>query len=583
MKICITGGAGMIGSNLVEKLVRDNHSVIVIDNLWRGSLDNLKINQSFIIPIDKQFFNLNISDPNNLNKIKSIIKDVDIVIHLADIVAGINYVFKNQYEIFKLNNSINSNLFNATINSNISKLIYVGTACSFPLHLQKGLESELKEEDLFPANPESAYGWSKLIGQLELRYLSELVPFEINTLIFHNVYGPKCEYEGERTQVIPALINKIIESRDNETITVWGSGNQGRAFIYVDDVVDAIIKTINKEKLPEYIQIGPRTCTSIKELVTTLINISGKKLNVFFDKTKPEGDKGRYANYQIAKETLGWSPEVNLYDGLTKTYNWINNRKQKNRLLSIIIPNYNDIRIERTIKSILEQSYSNYEIIVVEGCIQNNSTRDIYNQYNDRICLIHEPDQGIFDALNKGVQKATGELVFLIGSDDVLSDKECFSSVMEKYNENRTVDGICIGCRFITKGRKIIRQWKVNTISSTKIKWGIMPPHFSLFLKKDIYKEIGYFDFEEDWIASDTEWILRLASLREIKIPVISNHFVDMEYGGESTGSISNILKAIRINSKSARKHKIRQWPLTPYIKVFSKLLQIKLIDNKIN
>ena len=327
MKICITGGAGMIGSNLVKKLVSDHHEVKVIDNLWRGNIENLAENGNELISLEKNFFNIDLNNASNIPFVEEITKNVDVVIHLADIVAGIGYVFNKQYEIFKLNNSINTNLFQAVSNSKIKKLVYVGTACSFPLELQDSLESQLNNEDLFPANPESAYGWSKLIGQLELKYLAETVDFEINTLILHNVYGPNCEYEGERTQVIPSLINRVVEAKDGDTIEVWGSGEQGRAFVHVNDIVNGIYSTLHKSNLPEYMQIGPNYCTSIKELVETLIKISGKDLKIHFDTTKPEGDKGRFANYHLAKETIGWEPTVNFYDGLKETYEWIKSKK----------------------------------------------------------------------------------------------------------------------------------------------------------------------------------------------------------------------------------------------------------------
>lgn len=329
MKICITGGAGMIGSTLTKRLVKANHSIAVIDNLWRGKLEYL-LDESgeYCIDLKNDFHNLDIGDLKNNNKLREILSFCDILIHLADVVAGIAYVFDNQYEIFVQNNLINTNIFKVAKESEISKIIYVGSACSFPLELQIGLKSELHDDDLFPANPESAYGWSKLIGQLELRYLSEVVNFEITTLLLHNVFGPNCEFEGDRAQVIPSLINRIIEAKDGETIEVWGSGEQGRAFVYVDDVADAIISSLTKSNLPNYMQIGPNYCTSIKELVKSIIDISGKQLAIYYDTSKPEGDKGRYANYEKALKSIGWNPKTNLEQGLKSTYNWINTKKR---------------------------------------------------------------------------------------------------------------------------------------------------------------------------------------------------------------------------------------------------------------
>lgn len=249
--------------------------------------------------------------------------------------------------------------------------------------------------------------------------------------------------------------------------------------------------------------------------------------------------------------------------------------------ISVVIPNFNDDRIERTINSIKNQIFKEFELIIVEGCLKNDKTKPIYEKYKDRIdVLIHELDEGIFDALNKGIEKTSGDLIYLIGSDDRLSDNECFSSVINKFNANPNSDGICIGCQFVTSKNKTIRKWKINNISSSKIKWGIMPPHLSLFLKKELYNEIGYFDFKENYIASDTEWLLRLASKKQLSIPNVKNHFVVMEYGGESTGSLKYILKAIITIGKAAKKNEIKQWFLTPFIKLFSKIFQIQSITS---
>ena len=328
MKVCITGGAGMIGSNLTKFLIEKGLDVCVVDNLWRGTIKNLKHNDKAIIDFESNFFNLDLSQSSNNNKLIEIFSSCQVIIHLADIVAGIGYVFNKQYEIFRINNIINSNVFHSAENASVKKLIYVGTACSFPLELQTSLESELIDEYLFPANPESAYGWSKLIGQLELKYLSEISKIKITTLMLHNVYGPNCEFEGDRSQVIPSLINKIISAKENDEIEVWGSGNQGRAFIYVDDVVNSIYKSIYVDNLPNFMQIGPDYCTSIKELVNSLIKISEKKLKVKYDTSKPEGDVGRFANYEKALKYLDWSPRVDLDEGLKITFNWIKQNKK---------------------------------------------------------------------------------------------------------------------------------------------------------------------------------------------------------------------------------------------------------------
>lgn len=325
-KILVTGGAGMIGSNLVKKLVKEGNEVYVIDNLWRGKLDYLNDDQTGIpvINIETHFLNIDLSEQGNADAFIFSGK-IEYVVHLADIVAGIDYVFGNQGDLFRLNNLINTNIFYAVRRAGKDKikgLIYVGTACSFPLTRQNSLDViPLRDDELFPALPESAYGWSKLLGQLEIGFLEKETGIPCCTLMFHNVYGSPCDY-GARSQVIPALIRKAI-NYPSEPFNVWGSGEQGRAFIHVDDVVNALCLALDKGWGHEWMQIGPSVCTSIREIAETVVNISNKDINVFYDTSKPEGDKARSADYSKAKEILGWEPTVKLEDGLKAQYNWI--------------------------------------------------------------------------------------------------------------------------------------------------------------------------------------------------------------------------------------------------------------------
>jgi nucleoside-diphosphate-sugar epimerase len=330
-KILVTGGAGMIGSNLVKRLVKEGNEVFVIDNLWRGKFSYLNDEQTKkpVINLNTHFFNIDLKEQGQADKV--IASGVEYVIHLADIVAGIDYVFDNQGNLFRQNNLINTNVFQAVRRAGKEKikgLIYVGTACSFPLTRQNSLEViPLREDELFPALPESAYGWSKLMGQLEISFLEKETDIPCCTLMFHNVYGSPCDF-GERSQVIPALIRKAI-NYPNEPFNVWGSGEQGRAFIHVDDVVNALCLALEKGWGHEWIQIGPSICTSIKEIAETIVKISGKDIDIFFDTTKPEGDKARSADYTKAKKILGWEPKVKLEEGLKAQYKWINSQINK--------------------------------------------------------------------------------------------------------------------------------------------------------------------------------------------------------------------------------------------------------------
>jgi nucleoside-diphosphate-sugar epimerase len=256
-----------------------------------------------------------------------LLKDIDYIYHLADIVGGIDYVFNNQGSIFRKNILINSNVIESVrkFGNNLKGFVYVGTACSFPQSRQNSLDViPLREEELYPADPESAYGWSKLMGQYETDILEKEMDIPCSVLMLHNVYGSPADF-GPRSQVIPALIKKAINYPKEEFI-VWGSGEQGRAFIHVNDVVDSLILTIEKGLGKGVIQIGPGICTSIREIAETVVKISGKNIEIKYDINHPEGDKARSADYSKASEILGWSPSVDLEFGLSELYAWIENR-----------------------------------------------------------------------------------------------------------------------------------------------------------------------------------------------------------------------------------------------------------------
>lgn len=324
--ILVTGGCGMIGSNLVKRLVLEGWEVSVVDNLWRGRIENLHDNSGRpVIDLEKRFFQL---DLREAAQAEAVIGRAAYIVHLADIVAGIDYVFHNQGEIFRANNQINSNVFAACRKAGserIKGLIYVGTACSFPQSRQSSLTpTPLREEELFPAWPESAYGWSKLMGQLEIDYLEKETGIPCCTLMLHNVYGTPTDFE-DRSQVIPALIRKAI-MYPKAPFSVWGSGQQSRAFLHLDDVISAILTALHRGWGHGAIQIGPATSTSIRELADMIVAISGKTMPVVFDTERPEGDKARCADYSKAKAQLGWEPRVPLEAGLARTYSWIETR-----------------------------------------------------------------------------------------------------------------------------------------------------------------------------------------------------------------------------------------------------------------
>lgn len=328
-KILVTGGAGMIGSNLVKGLIDYGHDVAVVDNLWRGKLENLKNEHNkYVLNIDKNFYKRDLSVSGSCD---DIIRGCDYIFHLADVVAGIGYVFSNQGDIFRQNILINSNVISSARKSSLKGFVYVGTACSFPASKQLSVIAKpLVEEELYPAEPESAYGWSKLMGTYETELLEKETGIPVSNLIFHNVYGAPCDYSPERGQVIPSLIRKAVKYPE-ENFVVWGSGAQGRAFVHVEDVVKALILALERGLGEGVIQIGPSECNSIRQIAETIVEISGKQINITYDTSKPEGDKSRSADFTKANKLLGWAPGVTLRRGLEDLYTWISrNIAEKN-------------------------------------------------------------------------------------------------------------------------------------------------------------------------------------------------------------------------------------------------------------
>ncbi len=323
--ILVTGGAGMIGSNLVKRLVSLDYRVSVIDNLWRGKREYLvDDNGCEVIDLKRDFHNIDLAVTGAVDDLP--LDGVDYVYHLADIVAGVDYVFNNEGSVFRQNLLINSNMIAAVRKRPLKGFIYVGTACSFPADKQTGVDAPpLCEEDEYPAAPESAYGWSKLMGEYEALLMEKETNIPVSVLILHNVYGTPCDFGESRAQVIPSLARKAARYPD-EPFIVWGSGAQGRAFVHVSDIVDALVMSIDTGLGKGTIQIGPSVCTSIREIAETMVKISGKDIDIQYDTSKPEGDRGRCADYTKATKILGWKPKVGLKEGLTQLYSWIKNR-----------------------------------------------------------------------------------------------------------------------------------------------------------------------------------------------------------------------------------------------------------------
>ena len=310
-RIFVTGAAGMIGSNVAAALLADGRRVVGVDNLWRGTSRNLA-------PLEAQpnfsFRHADIAADRNW---AADIGGGDSIVHTADIVAGIGFVFANEWTVFQKNLLINTEIARIAHFQRPRQLIYLGTACSYPQGLQRSTEGSVLRESLkFPADPESGYGWSKLMGDIEFRLAVKGGPTRLTVLDLHNVYGWPCVYRDSTAQVIPALIMKAIASTDG-SLSVWGNGRQGRAFLHVSDVVEGVRAALRYEGEYDNFMLGPDHCTTIAE-VAELIHAHPRLRvdRIVYDPTKPTGDIGRYADAARAAAELGWRPSVDFRAGL---------------------------------------------------------------------------------------------------------------------------------------------------------------------------------------------------------------------------------------------------------------------------
>lgn len=320
MKVLVSGSAGLIGSNLCRSLLIDGHDVVGVDNYWRGRrVSTLELERNF--PGQFHFIEFDLTQPNFP---EGLFEGVDHVFHLADVVAGINFVFANELQVWQDNLRINSNMIAQIIRNGVRRATYVGTACSYPKQLTTGGGDHvaLTEDKVFPADPESAYGWSKLMGEYEFELAQKEGLIDVAILRLHNVYGAPAELDPDRSQVIPALARKAVLF-PTEAFVVWGSGKQRRSFVHVDDVTTALMITLESGLGAGAIQIGPAASTSIRDIAETIVSVSGKDIAIAFDESRPEGDGDRVADISRAREILGWRPTISLQKGLSDFYEWV--------------------------------------------------------------------------------------------------------------------------------------------------------------------------------------------------------------------------------------------------------------------
>ncbi|APR01998.1 3-beta hydroxysteroid dehydrogenase/isomerase family protein [Clostridium botulinum] len=303
MKVLVSGGAGFIGSNLVDKLINLGHNVCIIDNLSTGNINN--VNKK------AQLYINDILDPN-VSKIFEKEK-FDIVYHLA---AQIDVQKSITNPIFDSNVNVcgTINIINNCVNYNVKKIVYSSSAAVY------GHPGYLPIDEKHGIMPISYYGLSKYTAEEYIRLFSNLNNLDFTILRYGNVYGIRQDPKGEGG-VISIFMNSLFKK---QPLYIFGDGSALRDYIFVEDIVDANIAALSSGS-KERFNIGTGVYTSVKELAENMIDIIGLKCNIEYASARKGDIANSYFNISKAKNKLNWIPKFSLKDGLKKTIEYYKN------------------------------------------------------------------------------------------------------------------------------------------------------------------------------------------------------------------------------------------------------------------
>ena len=234
---------------------------------------------------------------------------------------------------------------------------------------------------------------------------------------------------------------------------------------------------------------------------------------------------------------------------------------------------FNDVRVARALDSILSQRHGHELELIVIDAGSNHGTLEVLEAYRDRIStLVSEPDKGIYDGMNKGIARATGDIIGILNADDRYFDNSVIASVAEAFHD----DGVdaCYGDMVYTDSSdKVVRYWKTGPGSWLKWYFGWMPPHPTFFVKRNVYERFGVFDLRYS-IASDYELMLRLLLKYRVNAAYIERVLVKMTPGGTSNSSLKSIVKANLEVARAWRNNGLSGGFLVPFLKPSRKLQQ---------
>ncbi len=319
-RVAVTGGAGFLGSHIVRRLLDGGDKVSVIDDFSSGSVANLSD-----VGVKQKVVEGDLKDYEFARKSLS---GADEVFHFAAEVGSVAYLHgskERELATLQANMVVDANVFRACRELGVGSIIYASSVSVYPFDRQQGSHVKFKEEDSEEkVNPEGGYGWSKYIAEKQLAMM-EGVRWGV-ARIFH-AYGKNIYLRPDRSQVIASLLGKAIRYPKEEFV-VWGDGSQRRCFVYIDDTIDALfrIRDYVSKRGNLTVNVGSTEEHTVRELAEMIVGLSGKKIEMRFDTSKPSGALNRMPDLTRVRTVLGWAPKTGFSEGLESTYGWARTR-----------------------------------------------------------------------------------------------------------------------------------------------------------------------------------------------------------------------------------------------------------------
>ena len=324
-KVLVTGAGGFIGHHLVAFLKEKGY--------WVRGAD---LKHPEFAPTQADEFETR--DLRRWPDCLSATRDVDEVYALAADMGGMGFISRYHAEILHNNILISTHTIEAARFNGVQRYLYTSSACVYPEYRQTDTHVvPLREEEAYPAEPQDAYGWEKLVSERLCLHYGEQCGMETRIVRFHNIFGPLGTWQGGREKAPAALCRKIAIatlSGDHE-IDVWGDGEQTRSFCYIDDCLEGLYRLMRSD-YAEPLNLGQDRMVTINELAEIIARCAGIVVRLRHV-PGPQGVRGRNSDNTRLRQVLEWEPRIALEDGLARTYEWIEQQVSVSGLIRPVV------------------------------------------------------------------------------------------------------------------------------------------------------------------------------------------------------------------------------------------------------